>query len=202
MQDLNDNELLYLIEQNNEDAEKLLFEKYESVIKGYVINNQNRLKYCSLEEKDIYQEGHLGLIHAAKTFNKERNVSFYTYACICIDSFIRSALRTAYRYKSKILNESISLDAFLEDENLNLYNILKDENSDPSIQIMNEEEKNTLFKNLNKVLTDFEKKVLKLKIQGFNNSEISVFLEKDKRSVENTVSRIRSKYRNINNELT
>lgn len=195
MNELNDNELLYLINENNEEAEKILIEKYKNVIKRYVINNLKRLEYCFLDEKDLYQEGLLGLYQAIKNFKKDKNVLFYTFACLCIDLSIRSAVRAAYRYKEKILNESLSLDAFLCDDDFNLYDFLSDEKSDPSIQIINKEEKDALFRDLNERLTEFEKKVLKLKIEGFDNGEISVLLEKDKRSIENTISRIRNKYK-------
>lgn len=196
---MNDNELVVLANENNEEAENILINKYENVVKVYVNNNLSWGKTNGLDEKDLYQEGLLGLTYAIKNFKKEKDVTFYTYACVCIDTNIRSAIRTSSRYKFKLLNESISLDKLFEDADINLYDILKDEKSDPSKQIIDKENNDLIFKELEIKLTDFEKQVLKLRLEGLNNTEISIILRKDKRSIENTITRIRSKYKDKNN---
>lgn len=196
--DINDNELIELANENNEEAEKEIINKYDKVINKYVLNNLVWAKSSGLDEKDLYQEGLLGILYAIKNFDKEKNVTFYTYACLCIDTNIRSYIRSANRYKSKILNESLSLEKILEDEDVNLYNnLLKDEESDPSIQIISKEENENFMNLLETTLTTFEKEVLKLRIEGLSNEEISIMLNKDKRSIENTISRIRTKYKMI-----
>lgn len=197
LKELNDNELVILANENNEEAEKLLIDKYSSIIKMYVNNNLKRALFIGMDEKDLYQEGLLGLMYAIKNFDREKNVTFYTYVCLCVDTNIRSAIRSANRYKSKILNESISLDEFFEDEESNLYNILKDESNDPSIKIIEKEHNDKIFKLLNDRLAEFEKKILNFKLQGLSNKEIAVILGKDRRSVENTIGRIRNKYKEI-----
>lgn len=197
---MNDNELVILANENNEEAEKKLLIKYENVVKLYVNNNLSYGKASGLDEKDLYQEGLLGLTYAIKNFKAEKNVTFYTFACICIDTNIRSSIRTSNRYKFKLLNESVSLDELFEEADISLYDILKDEKSDPSKQVIDKENSDFIFKELKKTLTDFEKKVLKLKSEGFDNKEIAVILKKEKRSIENTITRIRTKYKGIKKE--
>lgn len=200
LSELNDNELLSLAEDNNEEAEKILIEKYSNTIKKSISANLSWAKLSGLDEKDLYQEGLLALIYAIRNFSKERNVTFYTYALLCVDTYIRSAIRSANRYKFKALNESISLDKLFESSDINLYDILKDEASDPSVKLINKESNENLLNNLNARLAPFEKQVLKLKLEGLSNNEISIMLDKYKRSIENTISRIRTKYKEVKNE--
>lgn len=200
LSELNDNELLSLAEDNNEEAEKILIEKYSNTIKKSISANLSWAKLSGLDEKDLYQEGLLALIYAIRNFSKERNVTFYTYALLCVDTYIRSAIRSANRYKFKALNESISLDKLFESSDINLYDILKDEASDPSVKLINKESNENLLNNLNARLAPFEKQVLNLKLEGLSNNEISIMLDKYKRSVENTISRIRTKYKEVKNE--
>ncbi len=200
LSELNDNELLSLAEDNNEEAEKILIEKYSNTIKKSISANLSWAKLSGLDEKDLYQEGLLALIYAIRNFSKERNVTFYTYALLCVDTYIRSAIRSANRYKFKALNESISLDKLFESSDINLYDILKDEASDPSVKLINKESNENLLNNLNARLAPFEKQVLNLKLEGLSNNEISIMLDKYKRSIENTISRIRTKYKEVKNE--
>lgn len=200
LSELNDNELLSLAEDNNEEAEKILIEKYSNTIKKSISANLSWAKLSGLDEKDLYQEGLLALIYAIRNFSEERNVTFYTYALLCVDTYIRSAIRSANRYKFKALNESISLDKLFESSDINLYDILKDETSDPSVKLINKESNENLLNDLNSRLAPFEKQVLNLKLEGLSNNEISIMLDKDKRSIENTISRIRTKYKEVKNE--
>lgn len=197
LKELNDNELVVLANENDDEAEKLLIDKYSAITNIYVKNNLKRALIIGMDEKDLYQEGLLGLLYAIKNFDKEKNVTFYTYACLCVDTSIRSAIRSANRYKSRILNESVSLDELFEDDESNLYNILKDESSDPSVKIIEKEYNDKIFKLLKDKLAKFENKILNLKLQGLDNKEIAIVLGKDKRSIENTMGRIRNKYKEI-----
>lgn len=196
----NDNELLFMVEESNEESFKILIEKYKYIVKSIVKKYLPRTEYSGLDEKDLQQEGLIGLIQAIKSFDKDRDVLFYTYATVCIESRIKSVLRSENRQKNKNLNSSISLDMLFNDE-YNLYDVLVDDSIDPSKQLIDKEEQEELIKNLKKSLTDFEKNVFDLKLSGLSNTEISLILEKEKRSIENSLARIKIKYKKIKKKI-
>ncbi len=195
----NDNELLFMIEESSEEGLKALVDKYKYIVNSIVKKYLPRIEYSGLEEKDLIQEGLIGLVQAIKTFNKEKDVLFYTYASVCVESRVKSSLRSEGRQKNKYLNSSVSLDMIFNDE-FTLYDVLVDEEEDPSKKIIKKEEYNEIVNKLKDRLTGFEKSVFDLKLSGLSNSEISLVLEKEKRSIENTLSRIKQKYKEIKKE--
>lgn len=193
----NDNELLSLVSEENEDAMEKLLKKYSSVVSFYVNKYLPWAKTQGLDEKDLNQEALLALSYAIRNFQKEKDVTFYTYASVCIDCNIRCAIRNASRNKFKTLNESMSLDQIFEDTVSQYYDIVKDDTLDPSHKIISQENEREIIDNLKKELTKFETVVFNLKLEGFSNSEIASHLSKNKKSIENTLFRIKSKYKKI-----
>ena len=99
----NDSKLIYLIKEGKEDR-KSLYDKYSPFIKSVV---SKMVKYCKntgLEENDLYQEGMLGLTNAIKNYDENMDNKFYTYAKICIEKKIISAIVASKRIKNRSMN--------------------------------------------------------------------------------------------------
>ena len=105
-----DSELLYLIEDNNEDAKELIYKRYSNVISYYSKKYYPLIQGKGLDEADLYQEGMLGLHEAINHFKEQKDIKFSTFAFICIKRKIITALRNASRKKYSILNNSLSID--------------------------------------------------------------------------------------------
>lgn len=195
--ELNDNELIYMCYENNEEAENIIIDKYKncivSILKGYL----KEYNIIGVEVADLYQEGLIGLMHAIKSFNKEKDVTFYTYANTCIRSSIVSAMRQTFRMKNRILNNSFSLDKLIEDSNHSYYEIFKDESYDPNRVLLKEEENSEIINAIKSRLSRSELVIFELKLKGLNNTEISELLNKSKKYVENTMFRINKKYKEL-----
>ncbi len=194
--DYDDNELLYLINESNEDASNILYEKYKNIVS---IKIKKYLKYANklgLEYSDLYQEGMVGLSEAIEGFKSSKETKFSTFANICIERQIFSALTKSSRKKHTILNDSLSLDNTYDD-NLSLLNFVFDRNSDPGVYLENKERVEELYKKIIDVLTDLEKEVFKLKINGFDYKEISEIINKSYKSVDTAIQRIKTKIRKI-----
>ena len=195
--ELNDNELIYMCYENNEEAENIIINKYKncivSILKGYL----KEYNIIGVEVADLYQEGLIGLMHAIKTFDKEKDVTFYTYANTCIRSSIISAMRQTFRMKNRILNNSFSLDKLIEDSNHSYYEIFKDESYDPNRVLLKEEENSEIINAIKSRLSRSELVIFELKLKGLNNTEIAELLNKSKKYVENTMFRINKKYKEI-----
>ena len=195
--EINDNELVYLCAENNEDAANMLINKYKNCI---LISLKEILKdynVLGVELADLYQEGLIGLIHAIHSYDKNKDVTFYTYANACIRSNLMSAVRQTFRMKNRILNNSYSLDKLIEETNYNYYEIFKDYRNDPDEVLTKEEEKKEVIENIKSKLSKNEKIIFELKLKGLSNSEIAGLIDKDKKYVENTMFRINRKYKEM-----
>ena len=63
------------------------------------------------EKEDIVQEGLIGLFKAIKTFNSEKNNSFKSFANMCIERQLITAIKSSNRQKHIPLNSYLSLNA-------------------------------------------------------------------------------------------
>lgn len=191
MEELNDYELLEYISSKNEEAYNLMLEKYKPLILSTAKKYKNiGLKY-GYEMNDIIQEGMVGLSNAIETYDEKLNTKFYTLAKVCIERKILNLFKTAAREKYKILNESIPI----ENDNYDLEKMIGDITSNPLNVVLDKEIKNDILKELEKKLSESERQVLNLKQEGFSNMEISKILNKTIKQIENTIQRIKKKYK-------
>ena len=195
--ELNDNELVYLCQENNEDASKLLIDKYKPCIDNIIHDYIKNYHVVGIEKADLYQECLIGLIHAINSFNDSKDVTFYTYANACIKSTLVSALRQSFRKKNKPLNNSYSLDNLIDESNNSFYDILRDEKSDPNDLLLQREETIELINKLKEKLSKNEYKIFEYKVKGLSNIEIAKLLNNDKKYIENTIFRINKKYKEL-----
>ena len=191
--DYNDNELISYIAEGNEDANNLLIEKYKPLITKTA---SKMLPYCrsnGLELSDLVQEGMIGLNHAIAKYKEQGTILFYTYAKTCIERKIISVVLTSNRNKNRALNESVSYD----DDETKLLKVLRDSNPSPEEVILDLEFEKNLIDKVKTELTDFENQVFQLLIAGFEHQEIADLLDKDKKSIENAIQRIKVKIKKV-----
>lgn len=86
----NDNELIYLIKDNNQFAKKVLYDKYSHLIRK--IYNERNLKNHFLYY-DFQQECYLALEKAIYSFNTEKGSSFYSFYSVVVSYLITKLLR-------------------------------------------------------------------------------------------------------------
>lgn len=198
--DYNDNELLLYISENNEDANEIIFKKYDPLIKSIASKMYKYCKGTGLELNDLMQEGMLGLNLAITHYDQQRDFNFCTYAKICIERRIISLVVGSKRQKHKILNDSVSLE-MPEEEKYKLNTILSDTSLNPEKLVINQEENEEFSLAVRQNLTDFELQVFELKMSGFSYQEIGDILEKDKKSIDNAIQRLRTKIKKIRKDL-
>ena len=194
--DFNDYELLDYIAEGNEEANNIIIKKYEPLINKIAIKMLGFCKNNGLEKSDLVQEGMIGLNHAIERYHEQKDVLFYTYAKKCIERKIISVVISSNRNKNKILNESISYD---DDENL-LLKFIKSQTPSPEEEILNLELEEDLLQRIKVILTDLEEQVFTLLISGFKYKEIAQILDKDEKSIDNAIQRIKTKIKNNINE--
>lgn len=194
---LNDNELVYMCSENSEEAINIMIDKYKNCILSILKDLLDEYNIVGVEVADLYQEGLIGLMHAINSFDKDKDVTFYTYANTCIKTSILSAVRQTFRKKNRILNNSYSLDKLIEDSNNSFYDLFKDERNNPDNILVEQEEKRDLLNKIRKTLSKSESMIFELRLKGLKNKEICSLINKDKKYVENTMFRINKKYKEI-----
>lgn len=145
---------------------------------------------ASQEKEDLYQEGLIGLYKAVITFDPSCNVTFSTFAGVCIKHSIISALRVYYSKKNYPILSSLQLD-FEEDDIAKIQGLGLI--TEPEKVLIEKEEYETLMSKIDKELSQYERKVFKLFLQGLSYGNISKSLQTSTKSVDNAIQRIRGK---------
>ena len=197
---LSDEELVYKAKLGDENAENELLELY----KGLVVKIARSYFILGGEMEDIVQEGMIGLYKAIKGYDKKKNASFKTFATMCIKHQIQSAIKVANAKKNSPLSNSVSLQSFSEnsdDDDFLPVNLIFQVS--PDEKIINKEDYRNLLKNIKKMLSEKELQVLKYYLKGYTYKEISNILGTSEKSIDNSLSRIKSKLKKLteNNNL-
>ena len=196
--DYNDYELINYIRENSEEANEILFEKYKPMIVNLATKMVNYSPNLGLEINDLIQEGMLGLNTAINSFNENDETSFYTYAKTCIERKVLSTMIGARRQKHKILNESMSIEIYNDDDNSSVMEGLVADNSyNPENLIVQTEDGNSLYEKIVEQLTPLEQQVFELKASGFKYKEIADILDKEPKVIDNALNRLKTKIKNL-----
>ena len=198
-EDVNDYELVNLAQEYNEDAINILHEKYRPLIHKKSRKYFKYLHNKGVELSDLIQECTIGFEEAIHNFNSDNydKASFYTFASICMDRQLMSEVTRLNRDKYKFLNDAIPLETLDDNGENDLINIIQDNSSNPEIGLLTNEEYVNLCNKISQKLTDFEECVFKLKIQDFDYKEIADILDKDKKSIDNAIQRIKLKIKHL-----
>lgn len=199
---MTDENLLQEITQNqNNTALDCLIDRYKDVV-GM---KANKFFMVGSEKDDMLQEGYIGLYKAVKSFDKEKQNSFKTFAGLCIERQMITAVKNSNRQKHIPLNSSLSLNsgAYDEDDDTEVMEILdtRKTGEDP-LDIVTKKEYFTVVENaIDDSLSDFEKKVLHHYKNGESYAEIAQKLQSKVKSVDTAIQRIRKKAMKIKQKM-
>ncbi|MBQ8218881.1 MAG: sigma-70 family RNA polymerase sigma factor [Bacilli bacterium] len=188
----NDYELVCLAQEGNTKAIDIIYNKYMPIIVKKSKNAIFTIKQHGIEINDIMQEGYLGLDEAIKNFSQDDVATFYTFANLCIDRKISNYLRNIVSNKNRLLNEAI----FIDD---NIENLISDK-SNIEDELVNRNMQEDIINKVKKKLTFFENSVFELIVSGYNFTEIANNLNRDVKSIYNTVDRIKHKVKKVMEE--
>ena len=189
---LNDNEMLYLISENNEDAYNYMYKKYEPLINKIAVEILRNYKYLKLEYDDLFQEGMYALSLAIRKFDYRDNILFFTLVFLCIKREMYKLVIKANSNKNNIINYSLSLDEVVDEETGGLLNSFIYNEVDMVEPRLEEIEKRKYILDLKYLLKQSYSEVYELKINGFSNQDIAVLLDLRYKDVDNYLRSIKS----------
>ena len=186
---LDDSALLTLAREGDELAEDTLILRYRRT----VLACTRPYFLAGGDSEDLLQEGMIGLLSAMREFDLD-GASFRTYAQLCIRRRVISAARSASRLKHSPLNDSVSLDEILSDENRSDSPLAgRQFDRSPEDQLLAREREGDFLAAYARYLSPFEIKILKFYLDGCSYREIANHCGRSEKSVDNAVQRIRKK---------
>jgi RNA polymerase sporulation-specific sigma factor len=188
----NDVELLESYRSGNQEAVAVLFARYASLVNRSIAN----YSIAGVDKDDLKQEAFMGLFSAIRTFKKDQNASFYTYANHCIANRLKNFLAASSTNKAQILNQSIPID---EVEN---YKLLENKPTNPESIFIQKESYQSLIELMNSVLSNLEREVMNLYLCGCDYQLIASKLNSSPKTVDNALQRARRKLKTVLNNLT
>ena len=192
---LTDEELIVLFRDGDQEAMEKLLNKYKEM----VLRKAKSMYTLGGDSDDLIQEGMLGLFKAVRDYDCGRDASFRTFAQLCVTRQLYTAVKASSRKKHLPLNTAISLSRPVredgeEDEEF-LDCLEADASSNPEVYLIGQEEMERLEEKIEKELSPFEKQVLELHLTGMGYVEIAHVLNRDEKSTDNALQRIRTKLR-------
>ena len=189
-----DEQIVSLIKQGDEKALSYLLEKYKNLVNIKV----GKYFIIGAEREDIMQEGMIGLFKAIKSFNPEKQNTFKSFANICIERQLITAIKSSNRQKNIPLNSYLSLNTAAYDNNeedsVELIDTFDSKLiEDPLETVMKQEYYEKIQNAVNKNLSKFEKQVLDRFVKGESYQIIAQRLDSPVKSVDNAIQRIRKK---------
>lgn len=192
---IEDEELINQVKNGDKNALEYLISKYKEMVESKV----NKYFIIGAEKEDIVQEGLIGLYKAIKDYKVDKQNSFKSFANLCIERQLITAIKSSNRQKHMPLNSYLSLNMPVynnEDEN-NETELLEIFNSnvveDPLDTITKREYYSDVESVIDTSLSSFEKKVLNRYVQGESYVQIAEKLDAPVKSVDNAIQRIRKK---------
>ena len=197
---MTDEKLIENIKNEDQNAFNCLLERYNDLV------NMKASKFfmAGAEKDDMVQEGMIGLYKAVKSYVPQKQNSFKTFANMCIERQLITAVKNSNRQKHIPLNSSVSLNASAYDDNEDVDRIdilnIKTLN-DPSDIIANQEYFKDIKEKIKENLSEFELMVLNEYEKGKSYAAIAEKLNAKTKSVDTAIQRIRKKANKIKNNI-
>ena len=192
LDDWTDEDLVEAVRNGNDEALEYLIHKYRNFVRA----KARSYFLIGADREDIIQEGMIGLYKSIRDFREDKLTSFKAFAELCITRQIITAIKTATRQKHIPLNSYVSLDKPIYDEDSDrtlLDVICAARVSDPEELVIHQEEFDDIELKMAELLSDLERQVLMLYLDGRSYQEIAIDLDRHVKSIDNALQRVKRK---------
>ena len=178
---MTDEERALAAQNGDRAAMQALMEKYKNAVRS----TARRYFLEGGDAEDLVQEGMIGLYLAVSDY-KAGGMSFKTFAYLCIDRRIVSAVRSAARKKHLPLNTGVPFPGEGERGELAAA-------GDPEAELISGEEAEEFWRSVRGALTENEYEALSLYVQGLRIADIAERRGISLKSADNAVQRAKKK---------
>lgn len=183
----NDNELIYMVRENDESSSDILLNKYMPIILSLSKKFYNDYSRYGYDFEDFYQEALSAFYRAIGKYDSSKEVLFYSFVVLCIKRSLSSFSKKIYTH----INKSLDIN------NLDISDYeycIEDDKANPRIR----DSYNGLQDIIREVIFSLPIEsgaILELKINGFTYKEIGILLDIPTSSVEFKIRRARNMLR-------
>ena len=147
-----------------------------------------------MDVDDVYQEGMIALLKAVRNYREDTAGSFRTFAAVCVNNKMLSAVTAHLRDKNAPMRSYLSLSGREIPEDL-LAAVSPE--TDPEKLVIASEESAARNRRIENLLSPFERQVLRLYLSSYSYEEMSRQLGSSTKAVDNALQRVRRKLRNV-----
>ncbi|MBR6350792.1 MAG: sigma-70 family RNA polymerase sigma factor [Firmicutes bacterium] len=190
-ENFSDEKLAEMANAGDQSAESALIERYMETARA-----KASLYYMlGADSEDVIQEGMVGLFQAIRHYSPERGASFRTFADLCINRRILTAVKGASRLKNSPLNNSVSFDFPIDtDSERTIGDLLPaGDASDPELRLINGDIKRLIINDEKGLFSALERSVIRGLAEGRDYRHIAEELGRTPKSIDNAIQRIRKK---------
>ncbi|MBP3384770.1 MAG: RNA polymerase sporulation sigma factor SigH [Firmicutes bacterium] len=189
---MTDEELVASAQEGNLEAEEFLIRKYKELVRS----RSQFYFIIGADSDDVVQEGMIGLFKAIQSYSAGKEASFKTFAELCVNRQIITAIKTASRRKHGPLNDSVSLNDPVneEEQGTTLGEMLHaGKDMQPEEELLMKDLMDSISSNEQNLFSAFEMQVWNEYLRGRDYREIAQILDKSPKAVDNAIQRTKKK---------
>lgn len=191
---MTDEQLIRRLREGEHEITDYIMEKYKHLVR----KKAKEMYLLGGENDDLIQEGMIGLFKAVRDYDLVQEVSFGSFADLCVSRQMYTAIKASQRQKHIPLNSYVSLyedgEGMQEEKQpplIETIQTMKDNN--PEELFLNKEYLQMIEQELKERLSDLENRVLHLHLLGMDYQTIAKLLDKSPKSIDNALQRIKTK---------
>ncbi len=191
--ELDDNELLYMINDSDDNYDYLLL-KYKPLIFNICKEYEVGGRELGYELEDLIQIAYLALFNAIKTYKEKKNVLFYTYMIKCIKNSLNNEFRNQLTNKKIVLNKALPYDIPLSDTSRAIIELIPDTSSPDPLNFLLEEMEEVAYTNFLNSLPIETAVSYEMKNQDIKETDIARFLDTDEKTIRRYLREAKKAY--------
>lgn len=197
-EDMTDEELIDQLREGDRQVMDYICDKYKNLVRS----KAKSMYILGGDSEDLIQEGMIGLFKAIRDFDNTKEASFFHFAELCITRQLYKAVEASNRKKHAPLNSYVS---FYSENGENGYPLAEtltmDGIGNPEQMMIDQENVEQFWKRLRIHLSRMEREVLDQYLAGLHYQQIAEKMGKTPKSIDNALSRIKAKIREMNPEM-
>ncbi len=170
-------------------AQECLLERYKPLVRAQAASYY----LPGADAEDLVQEGMIGLFRAIQDFDPAKG-AFGSFAKLCVQRQVISAVKASTRQKHQLLNEFVSFKTFQTDGQHALRDVLPGpQEEEPEALILQKQRLDEVHQAMETTLSELELEVLLRHISGESYQQIAMALDRPEKSVDDALQRIKNK---------
>lgn len=188
---MNDYELLYYIHQNDEMSFNYLVDNYRRYI--YYIINLFKKKYFffGYDDQDLFNEAIILLNECVYTYREDLNIKFSSYFIACLKRRYLYLIRNLSNNKNRSHAFALSLDACVQCDEMDLYNIIPNQEMAINEVVTNSYLIENAIEAMKNNLSKVENQIIYYYIKGYSYKEIESIISVGTKKIDNTIQKYR-----------